>query len=325
MSSPVSTRSSPKTTAPADGDHRKRRRNRTTQSCLNCHATKRMCDRKRPCSRCSQLGISGNCVYEVDDPSRQGKQDEDARLMNRIAELEGVIRELKNKPRPRWLAGSSSPEPASSRISPSDTPPRSGGTSPPNNIPGWQFPSSPGFGSATSGLNFPSGPSQTVPGSPRPSDSLSSLIAAYAGLTDHMFVRRGSNCGCLNETECYSVVLELSLRLRRAADVLSRSPSHSRSSDCALNSHIAHLDMFAKFVAPYRPPFRGSNQIYRNSLLDVPTYDSSLMSGLGRGLGSGRYNPPSSPNIFDQSYAGSGGSSWDMGSSDNFMSWVPSV
>ncbi|KAJ7622896.1 hypothetical protein DFH06DRAFT_1009067 [Mycena polygramma] len=73
-----------------------RRRNRTTQSCLNCHATKRMCDRERPCcTRCLQLGISGNCVYEVDDPNRQaGKQGEGSRLMNRIVELEGVIREV---------------------------------------------------------------------------------------------------------------------------------------------------------------------------------------------------------------------------------------
>jgi len=54
-----------------------RRRNRTTQSCLNCHTSKRMvwmlcdvcgkhefksvsfqCDRKRPaCARCTQLGL----------------------------------------------------------------------------------------------------------------------------------------------------------------------------------------------------------------------------------------------------------------------------
>ena len=32
---------SPATNA-GDGDHRKRRRNRTTQSCLHCHASKRM-------------------------------------------------------------------------------------------------------------------------------------------------------------------------------------------------------------------------------------------------------------------------------------------
>ncbi|KAJ7210537.1 hypothetical protein GGX14DRAFT_363592 [Mycena pura] len=95
MSAPPTSPKSLKTAAPADGDHRKRRRNRTTQSCLNCHATKRMCDRKRPCTRCSQLGIAGNCVYEVDDPNRQGQGqgDERSRLMNRVAELEGVIRE----------------------------------------------------------------------------------------------------------------------------------------------------------------------------------------------------------------------------------------
>jgi hypothetical protein len=61
-----------------DADHRKRRRNRTTQSCLNCHTSKRkvgicdfyrcpftsmpidnynQCDRKRPCQRCIQLGL----------------------------------------------------------------------------------------------------------------------------------------------------------------------------------------------------------------------------------------------------------------------------
>ncbi|KAJ6534632.1 hypothetical protein DFH09DRAFT_119280 [Mycena vulgaris] len=260
MSSPVSPRVSPKTAAPADVDHRKRRRNRTTQSCLNCHATKRMCDRKRPCSRCSQLGITGNCVYEVDDPNRQGKPDEGARLMNRIAELEGVIRELKNKPHPRWLAEQSHSPPGgpSSSRSQSDSPPRSGGTSPPEDMSSWPFPASPGYGSSGSGPSFSpgtSGHSQAVPGSPRPTDSLATLIAAYAGLTDHMFVRGGSNCACLNETECYSVVLELSLRLRRAADVLSRSPSHSSLSGCALNTHIADLDTFAKFVAPYRHRF----------------------------------------------------------------------
>lgn len=71
-------------------DHRKRPRNRTTQSCLNCHTSKRMCDRKKPCGRCVQLGIvrillsprmillltsgalqTGLCVYEVDNPSHR--------------------------------------------------------------------------------------------------------------------------------------------------------------------------------------------------------------------------------------------------------------
>ncbi|THG99317.1 hypothetical protein EW026_g2997 [Hermanssonia centrifuga] len=78
-------------------DHRKRRRNRTTQSCLNCHTSKRKCDRKRPCQRCIQLGLTGLCVYEVDDPALRDDPniDETTRLRNRIAELESLVRELR--------------------------------------------------------------------------------------------------------------------------------------------------------------------------------------------------------------------------------------
>ncbi|KAL4242622.1 hypothetical protein ABKN59_011078 [Abortiporus biennis] len=85
-------------------DHRKRRRNRTTQSCLNCHTSKRKCDRKRPCQRCIQLGLTGLCVYEVDDPALRDDPniDENTRLRNRIAELESLVRELRGKPHPRW-------------------------------------------------------------------------------------------------------------------------------------------------------------------------------------------------------------------------------
>ena len=89
---------------PMSTKYRKRRRNRTTQSCLNCHTSKRkvsspihlskrnlihhnQCDRKRPCQRCIQLGLvsfcslqalpithhrfikTGLCVYEIDDPA----------------------------------------------------------------------------------------------------------------------------------------------------------------------------------------------------------------------------------------------------------------
>ncbi|KAJ7506334.1 hypothetical protein B0H11DRAFT_1666812, partial [Mycena galericulata] len=75
---------------------RKRRRNRTTQSRLNCHTTKRKCDQKRPCQRCIQLGLTGLCVYEVDDPTlRDDPSVENTRLLNWIAELESLVRELR--------------------------------------------------------------------------------------------------------------------------------------------------------------------------------------------------------------------------------------
>jgi hypothetical protein len=63
-------------------DHRKRKRNRTIRSCVPCHNHKRkvsaahvtgfradvdQCDRKRPCGRCTALGLTGTCVYEVDE------------------------------------------------------------------------------------------------------------------------------------------------------------------------------------------------------------------------------------------------------------------
>jgi hypothetical protein len=188
--------------------------------------------------------------------------------MNRITELEGVIREviltstylthfsrlvflqLKNKPRP--TQDRSSPALSTGR---SPTPSHSGIATPASNS-GWPSPSIGYSNSSGQGLHFPSGMGNypSAAGYSRPSDSLASLMAAYADLTDHMFVRRGGNCGCLSEASCYNAVLELSLRLRKAADVLARSPSHSSHPDCPLNHHISDLDTFAKFVEPIAIP-----------------------------------------------------------------------
>ncbi|KAJ7698952.1 hypothetical protein B0H17DRAFT_316487 [Mycena rosella] len=306
-------KSAPKATSSTDGDdHRKRRRNRTTQSCLNCHTTKRMCDRKRPCSRCSQLGLvswpvfpyilshrgkikSGNCVYEVDDPDR-GQQDESARLTNRIAELEGVIRELKNKPHPRWLAEQARPSTASDKAHIS--PPSSGGPSTPN-APVWAFPPASRY---TPGIPFPS-PAPAL----SPSSGNDSLESLFSTLTAHMSLGRGGTCGCLNEATCYNVVLELSLRLRKAADVLSRSPRHSMNSACALNTYISELDTLVK-----------------NSLLNLPSH-SIRSSTLGRAVG--RDKAAASSNIFDQYYPNDTTFSWDFEdfsvNNDDLMSWAP--
>jgi hypothetical protein len=55
-------------------------------------------------------------------------------------------------------------------------------------------------------------------------------------------------CGCLTEAANYYAVLELSLRLRRAADVLSRYPRHSEGSACLLKQRIADLDVLTRWV-----------------------------------------------------------------------------
>jgi hypothetical protein len=55
-------------------------------------------------------------------------------------------------------------------------------------------------------------------------------------------------CGCLTEAANYYAVLELSLRLRRAADILSRYPLHSEGSTCLLKQRIADLDVLTRWV-----------------------------------------------------------------------------
>ncbi|KAJ8076543.1 hypothetical protein PM082_000966 [Marasmius tenuissimus] len=236
-----------------EGDHRKKRRNRTTQSCLNCHTSKRMCDRRRPaCSRCTQLGLTGLCVYEVDDPNqRPDLQDESSRLLKRVAELEGVIRELKNKPHPRWV------QPREDSV---DKPPFSGGASPNARTPAREspLPSTPTLSSPSPGSSTPSSDSSHSLFNNRPVD-LTTLFSSYPtnpvspyfarppnSLHDDSVMdgRHSGRCSCLTEPDSYNTLLELSLRLRKAAQVMAQSRSHRMGSSCTLLQRIAELDTY---------------------------------------------------------------------------------
>ena len=50
------------------------------------------------------------------------------------------------------------------------------------------------------------------------------------------------HCGCLQDATSYGVVLELSLRLRRAAEVLAHDAKHRVSHNCPIHQRIADLD-----------------------------------------------------------------------------------
>ncbi|THU95650.1 hypothetical protein K435DRAFT_966302 [Dendrothele bispora CBS 962.96] len=332
-----------------DGDHRKRRRNRTTQSCLNCHTSKRMCDRKRPaCARCTQLGLTGLCVYEVDDPNqRTDAPDENSRLLKRVAELEGVIRELKNKPNPRWMHHGHEGSPNSGEISPtmstfSDTrssPPDNGRLSGSlNNTLGIDTGSK--GSSPSSRSSPPTTPSPTTPlscelppsntlfsdNSPSPSElDLNSLFSMYPelwGSTNllnehsnthyHGADHRNGNCTCLLEAPSYSALLELSLRLRKAAETLSRSPSHLPGSRCSLNQRIRELDSLAT-----------------HALCSIDTFSQS------KGCSVGMYTNGPSPMLsqtclssqtwapLSSDISPSSGSTGIANCDDMFMSWEP--
>ncbi|KAF8893707.1 hypothetical protein CPB84DRAFT_1848607 [Gymnopilus junonius] len=255
-----------------DGEPRKKSRNRTTQSCMNCHTSKRMCDRKRPaCSRCVQLGLIGLCVYEVDDPSQGTKpgQDESARLIKRVAELESVIRELKNKPTPRWVQASGIDGVDTRQLGPglnlssSPAPPLPGshygfeghqGTSSAQVSPSSESSSSSGYGTATSSF------ASTTQATGSTSDTTSAFSGM--GVNTHFspvnlealqntqpvhpaYCANTTHCGCLHEPTSYRTMLELSLGLRRASDVLGQSPGHRLGEFCPLHQRVLELDSYA--------------------------------------------------------------------------------
>ncbi|KAF5317137.1 hypothetical protein D9611_003821 [Ephemerocybe angulata] len=375
-----------------EGDHRKKRRNRTTQSCLNCHTSKRMCDRRRPaCARCTQLGLTGLCVYEVDDPNQRADEGETARLITRVAELEGVIREMKNKPNPRWLqpsgnhpsdvtpdkwghrshhhgvssdmdsisysqSRSCSPSTSTSDASQSDRSPflrprhrpsRSSGImtsvnayanaavdpTPQGHSPFGQSPQSSPSPLVSTPEEY-ARPQVTI-SSGLPQDyNLAAMLLSYpphfaphdeyTGIPKesmdgypHLVQQEQVYCGCAEESSTYGVLLEVSLRLRKAADMMARNSSHQHSGNCCpLYRQVSDLDRYLSNllgnVAPLAPVSE-SNIPSSYGNMNQPTYgppypshheahqmspvSPSLVSGVQSWDMSGQHRAPPPPQI----------------------------
>ncbi|KAJ6499952.1 hypothetical protein C8R47DRAFT_1109742 [Mycena vitilis] len=252
-STPATKRRSAKTTVSQD-DHRKRRRNRTTQSCLNCHATKRMCDRGRPCTRCTQLGLTGMCVYQVDDPAtKSNTQDERSRLQDRIAELEAVIRKLKNRPHPQGTnareTGLLHSSPRSSGSSLKDLPYADAAL---ENSPYFQW---------TDLLNWESSASSSPVSTPSPllvsasqcPESLPPMGICHFLPWNHNSPAAMTACNCMSEPACYNAAMQLVSELRSASIVLSRSLNHCLGSQCVLSTKIRDLESLVVYVARFSP------------------------------------------------------------------------
>ncbi|KAE9391612.1 hypothetical protein BT96DRAFT_1060114 [Gymnopus androsaceus JB14] len=176
------------------GNDYKRRRNRAILSCLGCHTSKRMCDRKRPkCTRCTEMGLTGHCVYEVDESSqRLNTQNRFSILRNRVAELEGEIEELKNKQNP-----------------------------------------SPEQHDAADLLNINTDPHFV---------GYEDNVEMYNQL-DSISPESSHRCNpSQGIKQCSCVMLELSLRLRKAVAILAQHPHHQAGRYCPLNQTLVELD-----------------------------------------------------------------------------------
>ncbi|KAK7057139.1 hypothetical protein R3P38DRAFT_2839523 [Favolaschia claudopus] len=303
----------------APNDHRKKRRNRTTQSCLNCHTTKRMCDRKRPCSRCTQLGLTGLCIYEVDDPNRKPKHpDEKWRMQNRIAELEVVIRELKNKPHPRWTDGvdetildtqSESSSSSTSSMEPSRH--TSTGDLAWTDLINWES-------SGSSSSSYSHSPVSTPSPLPFPPVSTIHLLPPPNICWEHSKIPqypvpykdlRQLQCNCLDNLGCYTVAAELQSHLRRTSAVLSRSFDHCFGSRCLLDTKIRELESLVGDALQNSGPLRSDALAM---LAEPPVQLNSML--------------PSLENSGQQTRIASKAPMWDESGlpayDESFMAWV---
>lgn len=80
-------------------------------------------------------------------------------------------------------------------------------------------------------------------------DGLNGLSGADSCLLGHDSSHMDGHCGCLSDSGSYNVVLELSLRLRRAAETLNQFPKHRTPSSCPIHQRISDLDRCATYVS----------------------------------------------------------------------------
>lgn len=206
-------------------------------------------------------------------------ENDTSHLGDRVAKLETVIKEvsfptsvyrvhalslpsqLKNHPpRPRWIQDEHKTPPANSfDISPrlpltkdmSPLTPHSTSASSPQ-------PSSSSSSDVYIGVpsHTPHGPTEHDPSAlftpslqqepPKP-DVLAQLTDRLASIKACEPDRLG-HCGCANETSSYIVLLELSLRLRKASEVVGQHFKHFPGSTCSLNQKITEFDKFISYV-----------------------------------------------------------------------------
>ncbi|KAE9386914.1 hypothetical protein BT96DRAFT_927882 [Gymnopus androsaceus JB14] len=302
-----------KTPPPTEGSDGKRRRNRAILSCLSCHTSKRMCDRKRPnCTRCTELGLL--CVYEVDDfCQRLNIQEGSSVLLKRMTELEAEIEELKNNRHSQYLSESSgqhgdyanmhTAHPSSASTSTSSWPNFAVSPVIPNSTPS----SSIGINDASAGNELTRIDMSSILSQSPNSIGFEDSVEMHHHLNTISSTNSSQHnamqpCDCIQDASNYQIMLELSLRLRRAAQIMGQYPLHHAGRYCLLHQALVEFDtLTAETLSSVDPPHRRT-----------PSYNQSpaLSSSL-----------PTAPHA-SGAHSTSHVDSWISGSGeDSLMSW----
>lgn len=195
-----------------------KRRNRVLQSCIPCHELRRKCDRQRPCTRCADHGVAGQCVYQLEDPAtRTGDQDELTRLRKRVLELEHTVRVLTQRHSPREAFDQKVLQPGSSHPQGSAE----------DDVKG-KKPRDPSSSSSN-----PAGqpqPGTLIPGQSSSPNSGSGML----GNIPH--------CGCAISTVGRQILGQLQTNLAESIHRLKALPEHQRHNvNCPLYTQVIHL------------------------------------------------------------------------------------
>jgi len=79
------------------------KRNRVQLSCTHCRASKLKCDRRAPCSQCSQRGRASQCII----PTPVARKRPAVSMQNRLRHLESLVKDVMTGKPPTDSTGTS--------------------------------------------------------------------------------------------------------------------------------------------------------------------------------------------------------------------------
>ncbi|KAG9020920.1 hypothetical protein FRB95_003228, partial [Tulasnella sp. JGI-2019a] len=286
-------------------------------SCIPCHELRRKCDRLRPCTRCSEHGTAGQCVYQLEDPAkRDPNADELTRLRERIKELEHTVRVLTQRGSPEGGLDQSIMEAITGRRSESEESTRKKGrrdapsaaethnqSSSSNYLGGPGTAGNPSHFSTAPAMRIPGAESSTQasytftsprgsPGSAvpmttgstvstsRPVRGMSPGLSGYSASQSGPATRQPVHCGCAISPSGRAVLGQLQANLDGSIQRMKGLPEHRiHGVTCPLYQQMTSFGELLRSATQNTSPSSSQQQLSSNTPPPQPSY--SYLQGQG--------------------------------------------